>query len=104
MRKRCGLTHHRSNGHCEVRSLNHRVKCDYSVQRIVASTNNLTASKHVTTRNHTCVIIRWKLRQRRFWANGGTAHLCTLEGELVAKNALCWQQSFSFTHVSLRIV
>ena len=39
MRKRCGLTRHRSDGHCKVRSLNHRVKCDYSVQRIVTSTN-----------------------------------------------------------------
>ena len=48
MRKRCGLTRHRSNGHCKVRSLNLRVKCDYSVQRIVTSTNNLTASKQVT--------------------------------------------------------
>ena len=26
------------------------VKCDYSVQRIVTITNNLTASKHVTIR------------------------------------------------------
>ena len=29
--------------------------------------------------------------------SGGTAHLRTLEGTLVAKNALCWQQCF-FTH------
>jgi len=28
MRKRCGLTRYRSNGHCKVWSLNHRVKCD----------------------------------------------------------------------------
>ena len=48
MRKHCGLTRYRSNGHCKVRSLIHRVKCDYSVQRIVTSTNNLTAPKHVT--------------------------------------------------------
>jgi len=38
------------HGHCKVRSLNHRVKCDYSVQRLVTSTSNLTASKHVTIR------------------------------------------------------
>ena len=45
MGKHCGLTRHRSNGHCKVRSLIHRVKCDCSVERIVTSTNNLTASK-----------------------------------------------------------
>jgi len=28
------MTHHQSNGHCKVRSLIHRVKCDCSVQRI----------------------------------------------------------------------
>jgi len=27
-----------------------------------------------------------------------------LEGALIAKNALCWQQCFFFTHVSLHIV
>jgi len=40
MRKHGGLTRHRSNGHCKVQSLIHRVKCNYSVQRIVTSTNN----------------------------------------------------------------
>ena len=58
MRKHCGLTRHRSNGHCKVRSLNHRVKCDCSVQRIVTSTNNLTASKHVTIRCQIFCIFR----------------------------------------------
>jgi len=29
--------------------------------------------------------------------SGGTAHLCNLEGTLVSKNALCWQQCFFFT-------
>jgi len=52
MQKRRGLIRHRSNGHCKVRSLSHRVKCDYSVQRIVTSTNNLTASKHVTMQTY----------------------------------------------------
>jgi len=50
MRKHRGLTRHRSNGHCKDRSLIHRVKCDYSVERIVTNTNSLTASKHVTIR------------------------------------------------------
>jgi len=50
MRKPCGLSCPRSNGHSKVRSLIHGVKSDYSVQRIVTSTNNLTASKHVTIR------------------------------------------------------
>jgi len=48
MRKHYGLTCHQSNGHCKDRSLIYKGKCDYSVQRIVTSTNNLTASKHVT--------------------------------------------------------
>jgi len=48
MRKRCGLSCHRSNGHRKVRSLVHGVKCDYSVQRIVTNTNNLTAYDAIT--------------------------------------------------------
>ena len=47
MRKHCGMTHHQSNRYCKVRSLYHRVKCDFSVQRIGTNTNNPTASKHV---------------------------------------------------------
>jgi len=39
----------------------------------------------------------------RKWS-GGTPQLRILEGALVAKNALCWQQCFFFTHVSLYIV
>jgi len=42
------MTRHQSNGYCKVRSLIHRVKCDYSGQRIGTNTNNLTASKQVT--------------------------------------------------------
>jgi len=34
MRKHCGMTRHQSDGCCKVRSLIHRAKCDYSVQRI----------------------------------------------------------------------
>jgi len=48
MRKHCGMTRHQSNGYSKVRSLIHRAKCDYSVQKIGTNTNNLTASKHVT--------------------------------------------------------
>jgi len=36
----------------------------------------------------------------RKWS-GGSAHLRTFRGALVAKTALCWQQCFFFTHVSL---
>ena len=61
MRKRCGLARHRSNGHCKVQSPNHRVKCDYSVQRIVTSTSNLTASKHVYIRGGRCHVFRLRL-------------------------------------------
>jgi len=39
----------------------------------------------------------------RKWS-GGTAQLRTLEGALIAKNALCWQQCFILTHVSLHMV
>jgi len=39
----------------------------------------------------------------RKWS-GGTAHLCTSEGALVAKNAFYWQQCFFYTHVFLYIV
>jgi len=53
------LTRHRSNGHCEVRSLNHRVKCDYSVQRIVTySLNNTTAFYFVTEYSNIAVFVR----------------------------------------------
>ena len=48
MRKRCGLARHRSNGHCKVRSLNHRVKCDYSVQR----NDEYKQSDCIKARNH----------------------------------------------------
>jgi len=43
------------------------------------------------------------MRFQRKWS-GGTAQLRTSEGALIAKTALCWQQSFSFTQVSLHIV
>jgi len=36
--------------------------------------------------------------------SGGSAHLRTFRGALVAENAPCWQQCFFFTHVSLHIV
>ena len=64
MRKRCGLARHRSNGHCKVRSLNHRVKCDYSVQRIVTFTkqNFVIFSKMCVTFFH-----NWSLSQVTAW-------------------------------------
>jgi len=43
------MTRHQSKTHCKVRSLIHRIKCDCSIQRVGTNTNNLTASKHVTT-------------------------------------------------------
>jgi len=43
------------------------------------------------------------MRFQRKWS-GVTAELRTLERALIAKNALCWQQCFFFTRVSLRIV
>jgi len=39
----------------------------------------------------------------RKWS-GGAAHLRTFRGALVAKNPLCWQQCFFFSHASLHIV
>jgi len=39
----------------------------------------------------------------RGWS-GGSAHLRTFRGTLIAENALCWQQCFFFTHASLHIV
>jgi len=44
------------------------------------------------------------VREMRFHcAKDFTAQLRTLEGVLVAKNALCWQQCFFFTHAVLHI-
>jgi len=48
-----------------------------------------------------------QVRGMRFHSTNGsgvTAQSRTLEGALIAKNALCWQQCFFFTHVSLNIV
>ena len=39
----------------------------------------------------------------RRWS-GGSAHLRTFRGALVAGDALCWQQCFFFTHASLHMV
>ena len=36
----------------------------------------------------------------RKWS-GGSAHLRSFRGALVAENALCWQRCFFFTHASL---
>jgi len=51
----------------------------------------------------------WNVASARYeislckWS-GGTAQLRSLEGALIAKNALCWQQCFFVTHVSVHIV
>jgi len=37
------------------------------------------------------------------WPGGG-AQLRTLEGALIAKNELCWQQCFFFIQFSLHII
>ena len=60
MRKHCGMSRHQSNGYSKARSLIHRAKCNYSVQRIGTNTNNLTASKHVTSKHKTgllCIFV-----------------------------------------------
>jgi len=44
------MTHPQTKKHCNVRALSHKVKCGCSVQRIRTNINNLTASKHSTTR------------------------------------------------------
>jgi len=38
----------------------------------------------------------------RKWS-GGSVHLRTFRGALVAENAPCWQQCFFFTHDSLHV-
>jgi len=45
-----------------------------------------------------------QVRGMRFHCANGTAQLRTLKGVLVVRNALCWQQCFFSTHVSLHIV
>jgi len=48
-----------------------------------------------------------QVREMRFHYGNGLVVLriyALLERALVAKNALCWQQCFFFTHVTLNIV
>ena len=59
MRKHCGMVRHQSKGYCKVRSFIHRVKCDYSVQRIGTITNNLAASKHVTMHAEIACVVKF---------------------------------------------
>ena len=45
----CDMTRHQSNKHYDVRALIHKVKCDYSVQRIGTKKNNLTQEPKLKT-------------------------------------------------------
>jgi len=61
MRKRCGMTRHRSNGHCEVRSLNHRVKCNHDqVGTDFVFSNQVQSDKFISKFNPTP--INWKFQ------------------------------------------